>query len=227
MCWTLNLATKTPAPKTPGNRIGLWPKLAYTAFVAVLVPFYLGSYGPTNFLYFCDTALMLGMIALWLESSLLASMAAVGILVPQIVWNIDFFSSLFGFPVLGMTGYMFNSSISLIARGLSLFHGWLPIVLLWMVYRLGYDRRAFLAWTALGWALLFVCYFHMPAPPAPLDNPNLPVNINYVFGLSETASQTWMSANAWFVMLVVGLPAVFWYPVHIILGKVLPSANNR
>ena len=52
-------------------------------------------------------------------------------------------------------------------------------------HRLGYDRHAFWAWTVLAWVLLLVCYFLMPAPPAPTGNPNLPVNINYVYGLSD------------------------------------------
>jgi hypothetical protein len=217
-------APQNQTPQVPTKKIGLFWKLAYTAFVAVLVPFYLVSYGPTNFLYFCDTSLLLGMVALWLESPLLAAMPAVGILVPQIIWNIDFFGTLFGFHLLGMTDYMFDSNLPIILRGLSLFHGWLPFVLLWMVHRLGYDRRAWLSWTALGWVLLFVCYFFMPAPPAPLNNPNLPVNINYVYGIKDAAAQTWMSANAWFTMLVVGLPLVFWFPVHWILSKVMPAA---
>lgn len=34
------------------SRIPLWAKLGYTAFVVVLVPYYLKTYGPTNFLYF-------------------------------------------------------------------------------------------------------------------------------------------------------------------------------
>ena len=36
----------------PSTRISLWVKLAYTGFVCVLVPYYLHTYGPTNFLYF-------------------------------------------------------------------------------------------------------------------------------------------------------------------------------
>ena len=39
------------------SRVPLGLKLAYTAFMAVLVPVYWRYYGPTNFLYFCDVAL--------------------------------------------------------------------------------------------------------------------------------------------------------------------------
>lgn len=57
-------------------------KVIYTAFVGVLVPFYWHAYGLTNFLYFCDPALLLTLVALWLESPLLANIAAVEILLP-------------------------------------------------------------------------------------------------------------------------------------------------
>ena len=46
--------TNTLAVAPAARRIPLWLKLAYTAFMAVLVPVYLRNYGPTNFLYFCD-----------------------------------------------------------------------------------------------------------------------------------------------------------------------------
>jgi hypothetical protein len=46
-----------------------------------------------------------------------------------------------GFHVAGMTSYMFNPHSALFLRGLSLFHGWLPFLLCYLVFRLGYDRR--------------------------------------------------------------------------------------
>ena len=52
------------------------------------------------------------------------------------------------------------------------------------------------------WVLLSVCYFLMPAPPA--INPNLPVNINYVFGMSDAAAQSFMPGPLWFAMLLIG-----------------------
>ena len=52
--------------------------------------------------------------------------------------------------------YMFhiNSPWILFVRFLSFFHFWLPIVLVWLVCRLGYDRRAFPLWTVLAWLLM-------------------------------------------------------------------------
>src|ERR1700748_2996956 len=140
----------------PGTRLPLWLKLVYTAFMAVLIPVYWYYYGPTNFLYFCDVTLIISLVGIWLESPLLISMCAVGILIPQAVWVVDFVAGAVGFKLTGMTSYMFNANNALFLRGLSLFHGWLPFMLLYLVWRLGYDRRGFPAWTVLAWALLLV-----------------------------------------------------------------------
>ena len=138
--------TSTPSAATAASRVPLWLKLAYTAFMAVLVPVYLRNYGPTNFLYFCDVALIITLVGIWIESPLLISMCAVGIIASQTLWVIDFLSNLIGHPFTGLTDYMFMPDHSLFLRGLSLFHGWLPFLLLYLVWRLGYDRRALPAW---------------------------------------------------------------------------------
>ena len=57
----------------PG-RIPIAVKLAYTAFVAILVPYYWATYSPWNFLYFCDLSLLLTLPAPWLEQPLLLSL---------------------------------------------------------------------------------------------------------------------------------------------------------
>ncbi|MFO0800380.1 MAG: hypothetical protein U0804_23170 [Gemmataceae bacterium] len=197
--------------------IPLPAKLAYTAFVAVLVPYYWHAYGPTNFLYYCDVALLLGLAAAWTNRSLLASAPAVGILVPQTVWIVDFLATLAGFPLTGMTGYMFRDSLSLFTRGLSFFHFWLPLVLLWFIYRLGYDRRAYWAWAALAWVLMPVCYFLLPAPPPDPASPDVPVNVNYVYGMDDNQAQTWVPPLAWLALLMAGLPLLVYLPTHLLL----------
>jgi hypothetical protein len=221
-------ATHTTESTTQARRqrIPLWVKIVYTAFVAVLVPFYWVNYGPTNFLYFCDVALLMAIPGLWLECPLLVSAPAVGITIPQTVWVVDFLCELVGVPLTGMTNYMFQERIPLFTRFLSLFHFWLPFFLLYAVYRLGYDRRAFVVWTGLALVLLFVCYFLMPAPPAPADEPNMPVNINYVFGMSDKQPQEWMPGWLWFGLLVPGLPILVFWPTHWLLKTVFPKADQ-
>jgi hypothetical protein len=90
------------------------------------------------------------------------------------------------------------------------------------VWRIGYDRRAFWPWTALSWALLLICFFLMP-PPTP--HPGLtPVNINYVWGLSDTAAQTWMPPYVWLTALLIGLPLLVFAPTHFVLARLMPKA---
>jgi len=206
--------------------IPLWVKLAYTAFVLVLVPNYLALFGPTNFLYFCDVALLLTLAAVWLESALLVSAAAVGIVLPQFLWILDFLSGAVGLPLTGMTGYMFSDAIPLFARFLSFFHFWLPLFLLWLLRRLGYDRRAVGLWSAIALVLVLVSYFFLPPPPAPADNPGLPVNVNYVFGLSDARPQEWMPPAVYLVCLLAALPLVVFWPTHLLFRRIFRAPGR-
>lgn len=210
----MNSETNANTPISSSSRIPLGIKLALTAFVAVLVPYYWMEYGPTNFLYYCDVALILALAAAWTERPLFASMAAVGITIPQIFWQVDFLGQLAGLPVTGMTNYMFDPGISLFARGLSFFHFWLPLLLIYFVWRLGYDRRAFAGWTILAWGLMLICFFALPPAGAELAFPNQPRNVNYVFGMDDAQAQTWMSPWTWLTLLLVGLPSLIFLPTH-------------
>jgi len=204
-------------------RLPLAVKLAYTAFMAALIPVYWHYYGPTNFLYFCDVALILTLIAIWPENAFLISMCAVGIIVPQALWVADFFANAAGFPLLGMTDYMFDSNRSLFLRLLSSFHGWLPFLLIFLVWKIGYDRRAFWSWTALAWALLFISFYLLP-PPGP--HPVLaPVNVNYVWGMRDDAAQTFVPPYVWFAGQLIGLPLIAYAPTHFVLRRIMPRAS--
>jgi hypothetical protein len=211
----------TQSRAEPASRLPLWLKLAYTAFMAVLLPVYWANYGPTNFLYFCDVALLITLVGIWIESPLLISMCAVGILASQALWVVDFLSNLIGWPLTGMTDYMFAADHSLFLRSLSLFHGWLPFLLVYLVWRLGYDRRGFPAWTGVAWILVLICFLFMP-PPRP--DPGLtPVNINYVWGMSDTVAQQWMPPAVWLAGLIILLPVLLYAPVHFLLRRFMPK----
>jgi len=183
-----------------------------------MVPIYWRTYGLTNFLWFCDAALLLTVAGMWWESPLLISMCSVGILIPQCLWLADFGGNLLGFRLLGLTSYMFDSNLPLFTRGLSLFHGWLPILLVWLLFRLGYDQRALSTWTGLATGLLLVCYFFTPPAGAHLADPNIPINLNYVYGFNDRQPQTWINQN----LYVVGWLGVLWlvafFPTHVALS---------
>jgi uncharacterized membrane protein len=215
----------TPAAASQGARLPLAAKVAYSLFVAVMVPVYWYSYGPTNFLYFCDVSVLLTLVGIWTESALLISMCCVGILLPQLFWIIDFGCQLLGFKLTGMTGYMFRPTLTLFARGLSLFHGWLPILLVWLVCRLGYDRRAFWSWGILATALVLFSYFFLPASGAILPDHNTPVNIDYVYGFDDKVPQHWMDERLYVAFLITGLWLVVFLPTHLILCKFVRSSK--
>ncbi len=206
--------------------IPLWLKLAYTVFLAVLIPVYWYHYGPTNFLYFCDIALLFTLAGIWLESPLLISLPAVGILLPQALWCVDYFVQLCGVKMTGMTAYMFDGTKPLFLRGLSLFHGWLPFLLLFLVLRVGYDKRALKGWTALASVLCLVAFFGLPKAGETLSDPNLPRNVNYVFGMDDAQPQTWMSPELYLVTWMALLIFVVFVPTHFVLKKICPTPEQ-
>lgn len=187
----------------------LWLKIAYTLFICVLVPVYWVHYGPGNFLWFSDIALFATAAALWLESSLLASMMALSVIVLESVWIVDFVIGLIkGSSVIGLSAYMFDSKISLPIRGLSLFHIVLPVVLVSLLYRFGYDTRALIAQTVLAWIVLPATYF--------LTTPS--ENVNWVYGPGG-GPQKWISAPLYLILLMLAFPLVLYLPTHFLLKK--------
>ena len=206
-------------PVLARHKIPLVAKVIVTVFLTVLVPVYWHTYGPTNFLWFCDAALLLTVAGMWLESSLLISTCSVGILLPQCLWLADFGSHLLGFRLLGLTSYMFDNHLPWFTRGLSLFHGWLPLLLVWLLFRLGYDKRALSAWTFLATALVLVCYFFTPPAGAHLADPNIPINLNYVYGFNDQQPQAWVNQNLYVILWLGVLWLVAFLPTHLALHK--------
>lgn len=208
-------------------KISIAAKVMGTAFLAVLVPIYLHTYGPTNFLWFCDSALILTVAGMWLESSLLISMCAVGILIPQCLWLLDFGINFFGIHLLGLTSYMFDPRIPLFTRGLSLFHGWLPLLLIWLLGRLGYDKRALLAWGSLATGLVLICYFFTPPAGAHLADPNIPIHINNVYGFDDQRPQSWINQDLYVGLWLIALWLIAFFPTHLILRKIFPARGRH
>ncbi len=223
----VNVTSGERSPR-PQRKIPLPATWAVTAFLAVLIPVYWHTYGPTNFLWFCDAALILTVIGMWTESPLLISMCAVGILLPQGLWVLDFLGQLLGIHLLGLTNYMFDPHLSLFIRGLSLFHGWLPVLLIWLLVHVGYDPRGMIAWSGVATALVLSCYFFTPPAGVHLANPNTPINLNYVYGFNDQQPQTWVNQNLYVILLLSGLWLVAFLPTHLLLRKIfaVPASRN-
>jgi len=144
-------------------RLPLWLKLAWTLWVVVWAPIYWRQYGLQNFLYFCDLGNLLLAVALWRESALLFSWQATGLLVFQSLFTIDLIGALVsGRHIIGGSQYMFDPHIPILVRWLSLFHLFTPPLLLWGIWRLGYDRRGWKFQTLTAWILVPINFFWRP-----------------------------------------------------------------
>jgi len=191
--------------------VPLWIKLVYTLFLGVLVPVYWVHWGPQNFLWFSDIALLVTAVALWRESALLASMMTLAIALPELAWNVDFFGRLLtGRQALGLSGYMFDTTRPLGLRALSLFHIVLPIVLIWLVHRLGYDDRAWGFQTGVALVVLPVTFW--------LTDPK--DNVNWVYG-PGSKPQTWIGRPAYLALIMVFFPLAIYLPTHVLLRALL------
>ncbi len=194
------------------HRISIWIKFLSTCFLCILVPIYWVKLGPANFLWFSQIALITIIVALWLENSFLASMMATGVLLPELIWCLDFFtrllfgSHLFG---LGATSYMFSSKFPWIIRILSfLYHVYLPAILIFLLYRLGYHRKAWIVQTVLIWAVLPLCYW--------LTDPQ--ANINWVFGFGAEPQKS-LPGPVYLLLLMIIYPVVVCIPSHLMLKR--------
>jgi hypothetical protein len=92
-------------------------------------------------------------------------------------------------------------------RGLSLMlHVVMPVTLVWMLARLGYDPRGLLVQTALAWVVLPVTYA--------LTGPE--TNINWAFGFGHPP-RTRLSPRLHLLALMLGFPIGVYVPTHLAL----------
>ena len=112
-----------PRHKMAGMRLPLWRKILWTIWVIVWVPLYWRQYGAQNFLYFCDLGNFFIVVGLWLESPLIFSWQATGLLLFQTLFALDLAGALLtGKHWIGGTEFMFDAHLPLALRLLSLFH---------------------------------------------------------------------------------------------------------
>jgi hypothetical protein len=187
-----------------------WFKLAYTAFVVYVGVIWLKNYGWKNFLWFSDIAFIGAVPAMWLESSALSSVLAVAVLLPEILWNLDYAGRLIlRRRITGLTDYMFEPERPLLLRGLSLFHVPLPLVLIWMLAAYGYDASVGLPGAIL-LALVVLPWSRWASGP---DK-----NINWTYGLGRV--QTRWSTPAYMSALIAGFILFVFVPTDWILRAV-------
>jgi hypothetical protein len=192
--------------------IPLWLKIAYTVPTLVILVVYWFKYGPGNYLWFSDIALIGLMPALWLESGLIASVLAVSVLIPELVWNFSYFGRLVtGRRITGLTEYMFEKERPTYLRMLSFFHVPIPPLLIWLLWKFGYDERAL-------WIQFLVCWIVLPmsywlTPPGR--------NVNWVRAPGgENEYQQFMPPLAWLALAMFGVFPMIYVATHFLLKLV-------
>jgi hypothetical protein len=184
-------------------------------WLAVYVPSYTAAYGVLNFLFLCNLGVLLTAVGLWRRSALLLSTQALAALVVCLAWILDFGGRLLlGHHPLGVTSYMWDPQYPLFTRLLSLYHTAWPFVLLAALRRVGYDRRAFAAQSALAAIVI------------PLSRVAGPIrNINYAY--QDPVFHLSFHPAALHLFVVVGAVVAFAYwPTHALLRRLLPAAPD-
>jgi hypothetical protein len=187
-------------------RIPLWLKVAWSVWVVVWVAFYRRQYGAQNFLFFCDLENLFLMLGLWLESALIFSWQATGLLLFQALYTLDLVGAcVTGSHFIGGTEYMFDTHISLFIRLLSLFHIVCPPLLLWGIWRLGYERRGWRYQTLTTWIVVPINYFWRPQ-----------FDVNWARG-PFFREQHFMPGLLYLLLYLIVVPLVVYLPTHLLL----------
>jgi len=184
-------------------RIPLCIKVLWTLAVIVLVPIYWRQYGLQNFLFFCDLGNLFIVAGLWLESPLIFSWQATGLLLFQTLFTLDLIGALIsGRHWIGGTEFMFDPQVAIAIRLLSLFHVVAPPLLLWAIWRLGYDTRGWKYQTITTWIVVPINYFWRPES-----------DVNWARGPFLREQHVVPGPVYLFAYLII-VPVVVYYPTH-------------
>ncbi|HXN23095.1 MAG TPA: hypothetical protein VOA41_10185 [Candidatus Dormibacteraeota bacterium] len=181
----------------------------------VWIPSYWRTWGVANFLHVCDVGVLLTCIALWSGSSLLLSAQSVGAILPDAAWCLDAgWRLVLGRHLVGGTEYMWDSRYPLFVRLLSLFHVLTPVVLLWSLRRVRYDRHGWKLQSAILAVLLIISRLCDPA-----------LNLNYAFS-DPIWHRAWGPPPAHVAVIFVAIVAIFYWPTHLFLAWIFTTARE-
>jgi hypothetical protein len=198
---------------SPGSET--FPVLRWFSLLWMIVwlPAYLRVWGWANLLHLCDVAVILTFVGIWWANPLLLSSQAVNALAAGFFWILDIaWRWTTGRFLVGGTDYMWDARYPLWVRLLSTFHVGLPVVLLWTLRKVGYDRRAFGLQSVIAIVLLMVSRFL-----------SAELNMNYAYR-DPVFHRAWGPAPAHLLMIFVSLVALIYWPTHVLLRWAFRSA---
>jgi hypothetical protein len=210
--------TSSPdSSRAPGFPRINFPRLRWLAlaWLAVWIPAYWRAWGWQNFLHLCDIAVILSCVGIVFGSRLLISSQALATLVPAIVWSLDAgWRLFFDHNLIGGTEYLWDASHPLWVRLLSLFHIGLPILLVALCARIGYDRRALALQSTITVAFMAVSRLMGTA-----------LNLNYAF-LDPIFHRALGPAPLHVAIIFAGAVLLFYLPAHILLAWKFAGRKN-
>lgn len=202
---------------TPKTKFSTWLRWAALLWLVIWIPVYWRTWGASNFLHLCDIAVILTCVGLWFNSALLISSQAVASLLPDAAWAIVAGSKLFlTRPLVPGTESFFDPHYALWIRLLSLYHLVMPPLLLWAVYRLGYDRRGWALQAAIALPAFVAARFTSPAD-----------NINFAF-IDPFFQKQIGPAPVHVIVSWLFMVFVAYLPVHVLLKRAFrPPINSE
>ena len=152
----------------------------------------------------------------WIEIAALAiELLAVAIIVVGVLWTVDVVSRIVtGSHLIGGTEYMWEPRWPLFTRLLSLYHVILPVLLVVILRRIGYDRRGYLLQSGI--AIVAIAIGRLFGPEA---------NINHSY-VEPVTKNTWGGAVTHVAVVAAALVGVVYPLTHLLLVKLCPREGT-
>lgn len=207
------IAKVQPAP----TAVPRWLKLAALAWVGAWIPIYLVYYGWTDFLHLSDIAIAITAVGLWTSSRLLLSSQLLSTLLVESIWTVDVvWAALTHHYLIPGVEYLWDRQYPLWLRMMTFYHIVVPLLLLWVIWRMGYDRRALKLQATIGAAALIAGRLW----GGPVDN------INFAFR-DPFFNWSWGPTPLHLLVMFAGMILLDYWPMHWLLTKLFtrPDAS--
>jgi len=189
--------------------LSLHLRLLVLAWLLIYIPAYFMAYGGWHFLQLCNLGVLISCAGILSANSLLISSQAVATPVIGIFWLVDFLARLItGRFIHAGTAYMWDTSIPLLVRVLSLYHIVLPLLLIYCLRKAAYDKRGFAVQAGIAMLVMLASLFAFSESE----------NLNYVYhwpGGRILFGQPYLHVLISFLLLIL----VYW-PSHYLLKSI-------
>ena len=108
---------------------------------------------------------------------------------------------------------MFDPAVPILIRALSLFHIVTPPLLVWAIWRLGYDGRGWKWQTVTAWIVVPINYFWRPEQ-----------DVNWARG-PFFHEQHLVAGWIYLLGYLVAIPLIVYFPTHLLLARITSKSK--